>query len=183
MGEELFPKVEDAAPEVTVRDAAGEEVQLSSLWRERGVVLVFVRHLGCPLCRQHVVEMKKDYPRFQEAGLGVAVISMGSPTEAGRFRQQFGLPFECYSDEECAAYNAFHVRRGGLWETTGPVIWRVGLKAILRHGAGIPKGDVYRLAATFVIERGGKTVVAHRNRNSVDWLSVEGILGAVGGKG
>jgi peroxiredoxin len=36
----------DRAPDILVHDAAGGNLQLSDLWRERVLVLVFLRHLG-----------------------------------------------------------------------------------------------------------------------------------------
>ena len=38
--------VGDQAPDATLRDAHGDEVTLSSLWRQRPLVLVFLRHFG-----------------------------------------------------------------------------------------------------------------------------------------
>jgi hypothetical protein len=38
--------VRDAAPDVTVLDAAGCEVRLSSLWEGHFAALVFLRHYG-----------------------------------------------------------------------------------------------------------------------------------------
>lgn len=36
----------DKAPDLRLHNASGEEVALSSLWRERPTVLVFLRHFG-----------------------------------------------------------------------------------------------------------------------------------------
>jgi peroxiredoxin len=36
----------DAAPDVTLRDATGTLQRLSELWRERPLVLAFLRHFG-----------------------------------------------------------------------------------------------------------------------------------------
>ncbi len=36
----------DRAPDLRLRDSTGEEIALSSLWRERPLVLVFLRHFG-----------------------------------------------------------------------------------------------------------------------------------------
>lgn len=44
MAEPLRPG--DPAPEVEIEDAAGEPLALSSLWRERPALLVFLRHYG-----------------------------------------------------------------------------------------------------------------------------------------
>jgi hypothetical protein len=35
-----------AAPDVLLRDSAGNELRLSELWLERPLVLVFLRHFG-----------------------------------------------------------------------------------------------------------------------------------------
>jgi peroxiredoxin len=40
------PAVGDPAPDVTALDATGREVTLSSFWRERPIVAVFLRHYG-----------------------------------------------------------------------------------------------------------------------------------------
>ena len=38
--------VGDAAPDLVIADAAGVAVRLSELWRERPLLLVFLRHYG-----------------------------------------------------------------------------------------------------------------------------------------
>ena len=38
--------VGDAAPDVTLADGSGTPVRLSDLWRERPLLLVFLRHYG-----------------------------------------------------------------------------------------------------------------------------------------
>jgi peroxiredoxin len=36
----------DKAPDVVLRDSNDDEIRLSSLWRERPLALVFLRHFG-----------------------------------------------------------------------------------------------------------------------------------------
>jgi peroxiredoxin len=36
----------DKAPDLRLRDSSGAEVSLADLWRERPLVLVFLRHFG-----------------------------------------------------------------------------------------------------------------------------------------
>ena len=40
------PAVGDPAPDLELQDATARSVRLSSLWAERPLVLLFVRHLG-----------------------------------------------------------------------------------------------------------------------------------------
>ena len=44
--EQLRVDVGDAAPDVSVQDETGGEVQLARYWSERPVAFVFVRHFG-----------------------------------------------------------------------------------------------------------------------------------------
>ena len=44
--EQLHPNVGDAAPNVSLQDETGGEVQLATYWSERPVAFVFVRHFG-----------------------------------------------------------------------------------------------------------------------------------------
>ncbi|WP_152541364.1 redoxin domain-containing protein [Kallotenue papyrolyticum] len=44
--EETLPDVGRPAPDATLRDTADQPIQLSALWREQPVVLVFIRHFG-----------------------------------------------------------------------------------------------------------------------------------------
>jgi hypothetical protein len=40
------PEIGDRAPEATVIDAGGEEMALSTFWKDRPAVAVFLRHYG-----------------------------------------------------------------------------------------------------------------------------------------
>lgn len=53
------PVVGDTAPDVKLHDDTGQLVRLSALWQEHPLVLLFVRHFGCPLCREHAVGVQR----------------------------------------------------------------------------------------------------------------------------
>jgi peroxiredoxin len=40
------PGVDDSAPDVELRDDTGKQINLSVLWQERPLALLFVRHFG-----------------------------------------------------------------------------------------------------------------------------------------
>lgn len=42
----IKPEVGDAAPDLELRDNTSPLVRLSTLWRERPLALLFVRHFG-----------------------------------------------------------------------------------------------------------------------------------------
>ena len=42
-------------------DADGAPHRLGDCWADRAVILVFLRHFGCLLCREHAVQLRQHY--------------------------------------------------------------------------------------------------------------------------
>jgi peroxiredoxin len=116
-----------------------------------------------------VVHVRNEYSQFEQAGGQVAVVTMATPEQAAAFRASYRLPFRLLADPSCEVYRAYGLQRGSLWSVAGPVVWAAGLKSIVRHGAGLPVGDPFQLAGTFVIDRDGIIRYAHRAANSASW--------------
>lgn len=114
------------------------------------------------------MRVRDEYERFTEAGGQVAVVTMGRPEQARKFREYYKLPFVLLSDPEQTAYRAFHVPRGGILSVAGPGMWAAGAQSLLKHGLGQIVGDPYQLPGSFVIDRAGKIVFAHRGKSSAD---------------
>lgn len=164
------------APDCELTDDAGRTRRLSEFWAERPAAIVFVRHLGCPFCRQEAARLKADAPRFEAAGGNVVLVTMSSPDDAAAFRKQFQLPFSVLADPEQKCYDAFAVPRGGLGQIMGPKTWLTGLQATLAHGVGTPVGDVRQLSGAFVVDRSGTIRYAQRAKHSADLPSHEELL-------
>jgi len=120
--------------------------------------------------------VQKDYPRFQNAGGAVALVTMGTPEQAAEFRARLQLPFRCLADAARVAYRAYGLPCGGLGAVAGPATWAVGLKALLSHGVGKMIGDPYQLPGSFVIDTAGIVRHAHRATTSADWTSNEEMI-------
>jgi peroxiredoxin len=169
----------DGAPNCKLVDDAGRERQLSELWREKPLLLFFVRHLGCPLCRSQAAEIRKNVGRFTEAGAEIAMITMGTGEDAAEFRKRMELPFTVLADADQECYRAFSVPRGGVLGVMGPHMWPVGLKSILTHGAGKPVGDPWQLPGSFVIDTKGAIRFEHRAKHSADWPKNDDLVAAI----
>jgi len=167
------------AADCELTDDAGTTRRLSEFWRDRPAAVVFVRHLGCPFCRQEAALLKRDWPRFDAAGAAVVLVTMSTAEDAAAFRKQFDLPFPVLADPDGHGYDAFAVPRGSLGAVSGPQVWAAGLKAVLQHGVGTPAGDVYRLSAAFVVDRDGTIRFAQRAANSADLPPHEEMLAAL----
>ena len=127
------------------------------------------------------MDVRRDYPRFVEAGGGIAIVTMGSPEQASGFRQRLALPFPVLADPDRQAYRAFHLGRGGVLQIAGPRVWLPGIKALFRGGAGKPIGDVRQMPGAFVIDRQGLVRFSHYARHSADYPSHEEMIAAVAG--
>ncbi len=46
-------------------------VGLADLWQQPPLLVFFLRHAGCALCRSHLRLLAERYPPFQAAGLAV----------------------------------------------------------------------------------------------------------------
>lgn len=161
----------DMAPDVTVRRDDGSEISLSQLWRDNPVVLVFLRHLGCIFCREHVARLRHDEARFHELGATIALITMGQPHETAEFCAARAPEeiFICLSDPEAQAYRAFGLSRGTSAEVMAPRVWGRGLQAML-HGnfPGIPRRDPMQMPGVFIVDRSGTVRYAYRSKDSAD---------------
>jgi len=165
------PQPGDPAPDASLLDAEGRRVQLSSFWKERRVVLVFLRYFGCPFCQMHVVKLREDQQLFREAEAEVVLVGQGSPEEGAGFCQRKHLPFPCLLDGDKSAYRAYGLRRRNLAVVVSPRIAVPFVRANLNSETrqrGLEGGDFFQMPGTFVVDVGGVILLAHRNRTIAD---------------
>jgi peroxiredoxin len=154
------------APSRRVTDWTGSVFELSTLWQSAPLVLVFVRHFGCPFCRDYVAQLRDASGEFEAAGGTVAIVTMGTVEQTRLFREQQRLAYSCLADPNQDLYRAFDVPRGNWLQVAGPAVWGPGLKAVIRSGLGKAQGDLQQLNAEFVIDTDGRIQWAHLPRTS-----------------
>lgn len=130
---------------------------LMDLSRENKVLLVFLRHFGCPFCKDtmdHIASVRKDFDR---CGVRIVLVYMIPPSEAQVHLQQYGLDdLDQISDPESMLYKKFRLRKGRVMELFGP-------KALLRFGQllwtkhyliGKEAGDSLQMPGVFLLQNG-----------------------------
>lgn len=130
---------------------------LAAMSRNTPVLIIFLRHGGCPFCRQALADLALKRTEIENAGLIPVLIHMMSPTDAASLFAKYGLadlPHIC--DMDGKVYQAFEMRPGTINQVMGPRVWWKGFKAAVLEGhrPGIPQGDVYRMPGAFVLHRG-----------------------------
>jgi len=160
-----LPQAGDPAPEVAVQTLNGDPVNLSILWEgaDRGLALVFLRHYGCPFCREHAREIDSQRGTLRGAGLSVALIGCGSSDEARAFREELGLNTPVFNNPGRSAYAAYGLGSAHPSSLLHPRVIAGGLRAVTR--GFLPrraKGDPLQLQGQFLISRNGIIIAAFR---------------------
>lgn len=161
-------------------DQDGNKAAYPGDFSEEKLVMFFLRHLGCPLCKVTIEELKEAHQKFREKGARVAVIVQSTPKRVSSYAWKNSLPFMLVSDREKRLYNTFEVRRGGLKEFTAPSAFKATVKATLKGKMhGLIEGDEFQVPASFVLGPDGSVEYAYYGKDISDFGSVEELLARV----
>ncbi|MGE5194609.1 MAG: SelL-related redox protein [Deltaproteobacteria bacterium] len=146
----------EMAPEVLTGAKTQKGESLDELSRRAPVLVVFLRHSGCPFCRQALADVSEKRQAISAAGAQIALVHLQSDVEAAKLFARYGLDdVPRISDPGQALYRAFQLPRGSLAQVTGPGVWREGLKSLLSGNLpGIPSADVRQMPGVFLVHDG-----------------------------
>jgi peroxiredoxin len=147
------PEVQELA--LKAKTTAGES--LLELAERQPLLLFFLRHTGCPFCRESLARLANMRKQIEETGTRLVLIHMSSDSRAHRFLSRFGLAdLPAISDPRRSLYRAFGLRRGTPWQVAGPHLWARGFPLLARRGQGISRkgGDLFQLSGLFLVFHG-----------------------------
>ena len=150
---EFSPDVLDLA----LRARTNRGVTLGNLSCSAPVLLIFLRHAGCPFSREALADIAARRPDIEAAQTTIVLAHMGGPEEGRKVFGNHGLDDLHQISDPCRGlYRAFGLRRGGLWKLFGPKVWLRSLEACVmhRHGFGRPTGDGLQMPGMFLIFHG-----------------------------
>lgn len=130
---------------------------LAELSRGAPLLVVFLRHSGCPFCREALADIAQHRGAIQKAGVGIVLVHMFADEFAADYFAKYGLAdLPRISDPDCRLYREFGLQRGTHGQVAGPRVWWRGLVAtiIKRHGVGRIIGDVLQMPGAFVVHDG-----------------------------
>jgi peroxiredoxin len=142
----MSPSLPDQALQ-TMRTAGGDT--LAALAARGPLLLVFLRHFGCPLCQEMVADVAARRSTMGESGTTVVFVHMHPEPQAAAFFARFGVAdLERVSDRDRTLYRAFDVPRARptSWLSVGTL--RHYLSAMRRgHLPNLVGGDVGQMSA------------------------------------
>lgn len=142
---------------------------LAELSNQTPVLVVFLRHSGCPFCRQTLADLAAKRSLLNEAGVQPVLVHLMPSEEADDLLAKYRLEDVPHiGDPEGKIYEAFGMKPGSFRQVMGPGVWWPGLKATLfqRHFPGRPQGDVFRMPGAFLVHRGAILREFRSNRSS-----------------
>jgi peroxiredoxin len=180
-------KFNDPAPDVELLDTGGSPVRLSSLWKEKPLVLSFTRHFGCPQCKEMLDQLVDAYQSLTEKGLRLAIVSHASAESTRQFCEQRAPGVTCLADPDRTAYHAYGLYQGTFWQTLlSPRIWssnrRLARTKGYRPEVPLPGQDAYQMSGLFIIGTDGRIRLPYYYEDIADHppvdLILHGIMGA-----
>lgn len=145
------------APDLTLPDALGQPVRLSTLWQRGPLVLIFYRGGWCPYCNLELRAWQQQLSALNHIGAQLVAVSPQTPDNSLSTAEKNDLVFPVLSDSALQAATAFGVG----FEMPPELIElysRVGNDLPVLNGNG---RWVLPLPATYVIDRDGRIVFAH----------------------
>jgi len=89
----------DQAIDGELVDSNGDKVQLSKLWEQGPLVVVWYRGGWCPLCQRHLSAIQQVLPEIKAAGGRVVAISPEVPKKSEATAKQNQLDYQVLSDQ------------------------------------------------------------------------------------
>ena len=179
-------KFNDPAPDVELLGTDGRPVNLSTLWKEKPLVLSFTRHFGCPQCKEMVDQLVEANQSLVERGLGLAIVSHASVEATKQFRDRRAPGMTCLADPDRTAYHAYGLYQGTFWQTLlSPHIW-ISNRRLARAKGYKPElpplgQDAYQMSGTFIIGGDGRIRLPYYYDDIADHPPVDLILHGIMG--
>ncbi len=134
-------------------------MSLHALTEQRPTLLVFLRHWGCPFCRETISDLAKVYPVLASRGIGLIFVHMGTPERAKPYFDYYKLPdVERISDTEQQLYRHSFFALGS--RSIFKVPFDLGAVrsffggVVLRHGISlIHREDADQMPGVFLLHR------------------------------
>lgn len=143
---------------------------LAELSHASPLLVVFLRHAGCPFCRETLAKLEKRRTEIEAAGAKIVLVHMiENDSEAEMFFARYRLhDVDRISDPQQEVYRRFGLPRGGLAQVMGIGVWWPGLKSVLGgHVPGKPVGDVFQMPGAFLLHQ-GRIVRSFKSRDSAE---------------
>lgn len=154
----LLPNGTPAASRHSLREAlainpSGSPLSLAERSTRRPQLLVFLRHSGCPFCRETLAQLSTQRERLSAAGVDPVIVGMEPPEVLTDLCARYGLgDVPVISDPARSLYDTCGMQKTGFMRFLSFRTLYRGLRASLQYGLGRPTADVFQLHGYALIQ-------------------------------
>jgi len=161
------------APDFEAPNYKGEEVQLSQLYSNGPVVLIFYRGGWCPVCNVQLLQLQSRLEDFKKYNASLVTVSVDKIEKAAATVKDKGLDFEVISNPQGDILEAY----GLIYRVPDELNKKYKEQYNIDLEAASGRTDhVIAIPATYIIDTKGTIVFAYANEDYKVRTSVEKIL-------
>ncbi|KAF9802746.1 hypothetical protein IEO21_09828 [Rhodonia placenta] len=140
--------VGDALPSLTLQNEKGEDVEVSTLAAEKGVILFLVPKADTPGCTTQACGFRDIYPDFTAHNFDVYCLSADSASAQTKWQTKKNLPYPLLSDPKRQLISALGAGEGGKTKRSHFVFEKGG--KLVEKRLPVKPADSPRLALEYV---------------------------------
>ncbi len=152
-------------------------VTLDEVSRLSPVMVIFLRHLGCPFCREALADLARDRAEIERDGTRILLVHLSTEGEIIDRLSPALADVARLPDPNQVVYRAFGLGRGGFFDVFGPLIWFRFLQVALlrRHGFTF-EDDIFQMPGVFMVYH-GEVIRSFRHQSISDRPNYRAIAG------
>jgi len=159
----------ELAPKFEFNGQDGKKINFPADFKGKWLALIFLRHLGCPLCMEKINELASNQQKYKDQGLEPLVVVQSTEKRVKDYAQKKGVKFSMIPDHERRIYELYGVVKGGLGAFLAPAVTIATIRATLKGNFHGPfEGDELQKPASFIIDPDGKLAFLEYGRNIAD---------------
>lgn len=158
----------------------GGESTFFDAWGNHPVVLIFLRYIGCPVCRMEMVRIKRKFDLIHRKRAKLFVVLQSAPETIASEIHPDDFPFTLICDPEGKIFQLYGVTAGSMIRYLHPAGFVAAGRAVMRgfkHGKF--EGRETQLPAAFAIKSDKIIQYAHYGRNIGDMPRLSEIINSL----
>lgn len=168
-----------AQRKITNARNTSEVILLEQLWSDKPCAIFFLRRLGCPICRSYIKLVEAFREEYEEKGARLVCLSFeafGEGSDADRSFEKYSFWNGPIYTIDKVVYQELFGRKGLMDNFYGLLDMDKEAYERSKNTPGNMKGDGFQLGGQFVLAKGGKILLEHRQKLFGDDAKVADIL-------
>jgi prostamide/prostaglandin F2alpha synthase len=159
-----------------------ETIYLGSLWEDKPVALFFLRRLGCPICRSYIQMVEPFRQDLEKKGVRLVCLSFeafGEGSDSDRTFTKYSFWNGPIYTIDKSIYQELFGRKGLLDNFYGLLDMDKQAYERSKDTPGNLKGDGFQLGGQYVVAKGGKILLEHKQKLFGDDAKIADIFDAL----